>query len=149
MSSASEPLTDRQRWAQRAQWLVQVLGFVGLWAAADVLVRRFGWPVPSSVVGLLALTTVLLLGWLPTRHIEQGARWLLGDMLLFFIPPLMALVRHEELFGWLGLKLALAVGLGTLFVMGGVGWVVERVTRWEDGLPHRARGAASTERPTP
>ncbi len=122
---------------QAARWLLEVLFFVGVWAVADVLVRHLDWPVPSSVVGLLALTTVLLLGWLPTRHIERGARWLLGDMLLFFIPPLMALIRHQELFGWLGFKLAVAVVLGTLFVMGGVGWVVERVRRWEDGLSGR------------
>lgn len=122
---------------QAARWLLEVLFFVGVWAAADVVVRHLDWPVPSSVVGLLALTTVLLLGWLPTRHIERGARWLLGDMLLFFIPPLMALIRHQELFGWLGFKLAVAVVLGTLFVMGGVGWVVERVRRWEDGLSCR------------
>jgi len=126
---------------QAARWLLEVLFFVGVWAAADVVVRHLDWPVPSSVVGLLALTTVLLLGWLPTRHIERGARWLLGDMLLFFIPPLMALIRHQELFGWLGFKLAVAVVLGTLFVMGGVGWVVERVRRWEDGLSGRSATA--------
>lgn len=126
---------------QAARWLLEVLFFVGVWAAADVVVRHLDWPVPSSVVGLLALTTVLLLGWLPTRHIERGARWLLGDMLLFFIPPLMALIRHQELFGWLGFKLAVAVVLGTLFVMGGVGWVVERVRRWEDGLSGRPAAA--------
>lgn len=130
---------------QAARWLLEVLFFVGVWAAADVVVRHLDWPVPSSVVGLLALTTVLLLGWLPTRHIERGARWLLGDMLLFFIPPLMALIRHQELFGWLGFKLAVAVVLGTLFVMGGVGWVVERVRRWEDGLS--SRPAAAREGP--
>lgn len=131
---------------QAARWLLEVLFFVGVWAAADVVVRHLDWPVPSSVVGLLALTTVLLLGWLPTRHIERGARWLLGDMLLFFIPPLMALIRHQELFGWLGFKLAVAVVLGTLFVMGGVGWVVERVRRWEDGLSSRPAAAREGRR---
>ena len=131
---------------QAARWLLEVLFFVGVWAAADVVVRHLDWPVPSSVVGLLALTTVLLLGWLPTRHIERGARWLLGDMLLFFIPPLMALIRHQELFGWLGFKLAVAVVLGTLFVMGGVGWVVERVRRWEDGLSVRPAAAREGRR---
>jgi holin-like protein len=116
----------------RARWLVEVLSFVALWAAADLAVRTWHWPVPSGVVGLMALTAVLVMGWLPSRHIERGARWLLGDMLLFFIPPLMALIRHQELFGWMGVKLAIAVAAGTLFVMGGVGWVVERAIRWED-----------------
>jgi holin-like protein len=134
MSSAPAPLTTRQRWAQHARWLAEVLCFVGVWAAADLAVRTWHLPVPSGVVGLLALTAVMLLGWLPTRHIERGARWLLGDMLLFFIPPLMALIRHEELFGWMGLRLAVAVAVGTLIVTGGVGWVVEQVSRWEDRM---------------
>ena len=129
---ASSPPTST--WRSALRWLAEVLCFVGVWAAADLAVRTWHLPVPSGVVGLLALTAVMLLGWLPTRHIERGARWLLGDMLLFFIPPLMALIRHEELFGWMGLRLAVAVAVGTLIVMGGVGWVVEQVSRWEDRM---------------
>jgi len=130
---ASPTQPSRPALRDRLRWLAEVLSFVALWAVADLAVRTWGWPVPSGVVGLMALTAVLVMGWLPTRHIERGARWLLGDMLLFFIPPLMALIRHQELFGWMGVKLAIAVAVGTLFVMGGVGWVVERAIRWEDG----------------
>lgn len=131
-SSATPAAPAQPAWRARLRWLTEVGAFIGLWAAADLAVRTWSWSVPSGVVGLMALTAVLTLGWLPARHIERGARWLLGDMLLFFIPPLMALIRHQELFGWMGVKLAIAVAVGTLFVMGGVGWVVERAIRWED-----------------
>ena len=116
---------------------VEVLCFAALWWACDALVRAWHWPVPASVVGLLALTVVLLLGWLPAGQIERGARWLLGDMLLFVIPPLMAIVRHTDLFGWQGFKLAVAIVVGTLLVMWVVGWVVQRVITWEDRLHQR------------
>lgn len=65
--------------------------------------------------------------------IESGARLLLGEMLLFFTPPLMAVLNHPELLGWTGLKLAVIIVLGTLGVMLAVAAVVERAIRWESG----------------
>jgi holin-like protein len=64
--------------------------------------------------------------------VAQGAQALLADMLLLFIPPLMALVNHPELLGGLGARLSVAVVAGTLFVMGGVGLVVHRFIALED-----------------
>jgi holin-like protein len=112
--------------------LVQLLFFVAVWCGCDGLIRALHWPVPAGVLGLFLVTALLWVGWLRTRHIEQGARWLLGEMLLFFMPPMMALIQHHELMSGLGLRLVLAVTLGTLIVMGGVGWVVERAIRLED-----------------
>lgn len=111
--------------------LLEVALIVGTWWLADLAVKAWHLPVPAGVLGLLVLTALLLSGLLPHQRIAQGAQALLGDMLLLFIPPLMALVNHPELLSDLGLRLSVAVVVGTLFVMACVGWVVQQCVRLE------------------
>ncbi len=120
--------------------LMEIGLFVGMWWIADLAVSHWHLPVPAGVLGLLMMTTLLLSGVLPHQRVANGAQALLADMLLLFIPPLMALVNHPELLGGLGLRLSVAVVAGTLFVMGGVGLVVDRFIRLED---HWRREASS------
>lgn len=130
MSPASPPSLP----GRLLRLLTEILFFVAVWWAADRLVHALGWPLPGGVIGLLVVTALLLTGVIAPRRVEAGARWLLGEMLLFFVPPLMALIRHPELLSTMGLKLALAIVVGTLFVMGGVGLVVAWVIRMEDRM---------------
>jgi holin-like protein len=118
--------------------LTQAGFFVAVWWACDALAAAVHLPLPGGVVGLIVVTALMLAGWLPQGRIDAGARLLLGEMLLFFTPPLMAVLNHPELLGWTGLKLAAIIVLGTLGVMLAVGAVVERAILWEGG-----RGAAS------
>jgi len=73
--------------------LLQVLALVAVWWAADTAVRWTGLPIPGGVVGLFAVLALLLSGRLPLHRIDQGAHWLLADMLVFFIPAVVAMVR--------------------------------------------------------
>jgi holin-like protein len=109
----------------------QVAFFILVWLAADFIGRRFGGKIPASVLGMIAL--LLLLGWglIEPRHIERGAQLLLAEMLLFFVPAFVGLVNYSGLLGWQGVRLLLMVALGTVMVMAGTAWVVDRVFRWE------------------
>ena len=115
--------------------LTQAGFFVAVWWACDALAVALHLPLPGGVLGLVVVTALLLAGWLPEARIDSGARLLLGEMLLFFTPPLMAVLNHPELLGWTGLKLAAIIVLGTLVVMLAVAAVVERAIRWESGRP--------------
>lgn len=111
--------------------LTQVGFFMAVWWACDAVAAALHLALPGGVIGLVSVTALLLAGWLPEARIESGARLLLGEMLLFFTPPLMAVLNHPELLGWTGLKLAAVIVLGTLVVMLAVATVVERAIRWE------------------
>lgn len=113
--------------------LIQAGFFIAVWWACDALAAILHLPLPGGVLGLVVVTALLLAGWLPEARIDSGARLLLGEMLLFFTPPLMAVLNHPELLGWTGLKLAAIIVLGTLVVMLAVAAVVERAIRWESG----------------
>ena len=51
--------------------------------------------------------------------LRRGANWLLAEMLLFFIPAILAVLNHPEFWGWLGLKIlaVILVGTGTVMVV--------------------------------
>jgi len=69
------------------------------------------------------------LGWLSPRTFSGGARWLLAEMLLFFVPAAMILLDNRQMFGWLGLKLLAVVVGGTLLVMAATAMTVELLLR--------------------
>lgn len=113
--------------------ILQVLALVAVWWAADTAVRWAGLPIPGGVVGLFAVLALLLSGRLPLHRIDQGAHWLLADMLVFFIPAVVAMVRYQDLLRNEGLKLAAVIVLGNACVMLTTAVTVEWIARRRRG----------------
>lgn len=90
---------------------------MGFWAAGEGLVRITGLPVPGPVVGLFLALAALASGRLPVRSLRHGSDWLIAEMLLFFIPPMLSLLDYPQFLGLLGLKILAAILLGILAVM--------------------------------
>lgn len=109
--------------------LLQVLLLVLLCGACNWLVATWKLPLPGSVLALGLLLVSLSCGLLPAASIKRGADWLLGDMLLFFIPAVMAVSRHMELLRHDGLRIVAVILLGTLAVMASTALLVDLVFR--------------------
>ncbi len=120
----------------RATTALQVLAIATLWLACDAATRHWALPCPAGVLGLALLLAGLFTGAVPLRAAAAGAGVILGDMLLFFIPPLLAISKHGELFSPLGLKVALCMAVAALLVMAAVGTVVARLAAWERRRTH-------------
>jgi len=114
---------------RNSRWL-QVAVLTLLWLAADRLTRWSGLPLPGSVMGLFVLWALLETKVLSPMWFRRGAKGLLDHLLLFFVPAMLALVDHPELLSWIGVKLLLAVLIGTPLVMIGTAVVVELGFRW-------------------
>lgn len=113
------------------------IGFlVLLWALGAGVARFLGLPVPGGVLGLFALLALLATGGLRPGTLRKGARWLMAEMLLFFVPAVLALLDHREFLGLLGLKILAVIGVGTLSVMVSTALVLEACHRW--GARHAA-----------
>jgi len=124
------------RGAVRANRWLQALLIAAFWGGGEALVRLARVPLPGSIAGLLLLLALLAAGIVDVRDIERGAGLLLGEMMLFFVPAVVAVVDHPEWAGGLGLKLLAAIVVGTLAVMVVTGGVVElccRVIRSREG----------------
>ncbi|HVJ35383.1 MAG TPA: CidA/LrgA family protein [Terriglobia bacterium] len=101
-----------------------------LWIGCDWLSRRLHSPIPSGVLGLMLLLAALALGFIRSDWLRPGVGRLLGHMLLFFIPAMMAPLAHHELFGPIGLKILAVIVLSTVSVMLSTGLIVEACFRW-------------------
>ncbi|GIU45570.1 hypothetical protein TUM3794_36180 [Shewanella colwelliana] len=82
-------------------------------------------------MGLAALFLLLALNWLPERFVAVGATWLLGELLLFFIPPVVASIHYAPLLHQYGVSLMLTLVAGSACVLVSTGFVIDRVFRFE------------------
>jgi holin-like protein len=101
----------------RVSRLFQALLILMFWALGEGIVRVTGLTIPGAIVGLLIMLALLAGKWLRVRTVRRGAQWYLAEMLLFFVPAVLAVLDHPEFLGLLGLKILAVIVLGTLTVM--------------------------------
>lgn len=121
------------------QWLVtvaQIVFFVAIARLSDALVDWLALPVPGAIVGILLLFALLKLNVVKLRWIDKGADWLLAEMLLFFIPAAVGVIRYKSLVAHSGLRMAAVILISTVAVMACAGWIGEKLA-----ARHRRRTA--------
>ena len=117
-----------RRWLQRSR-LAQIVLIGVFWLAGEALRRLFALPVPGGILGLFLVLLLFATSRVDLADLRLGARWLLAEMLLFFIPAVPAVVDYPQLYGWVGLKVLLAIVVGTVIVMLVTGFVVDACFR--------------------
>ncbi|WP_410012560.1 CidA/LrgA family protein [Sodalis sp. C49] len=110
---------------------VQVGLYIGLFLIAQQLVARFHLPLPANVVGMFMLLALILSGIVPVAWVAAGARWLLAEMLLFFVPAVVAVINYTQLLMLDGWRIFVVIAISTVLVLGVTGLVVDRVYRFE------------------
>lgn len=134
--------SQRTGWLQRVQVPFQVALYIAFFLVAQELVDRFHLPLPANIVGMLLLLALIMLRVLPLGWVKAGSRWLLAEMLLFFIPAVVAVVNYSQLLRVEGWRIMLVIGLSTLLVLGATALVVDRVYRLEIWLAERKKRGA-------
>jgi len=114
----------------RSNSLPQIVIILTFWLAGEIIVRRTGLPIPGAIVGLFILLALLMSKRLNLRSVRRGAQWFLAEMLLFFVPAVLALLDHPEFLGLLGLKIFAVILLSTIIVMIVTGVVIDLCYRW-------------------
>jgi holin-like protein len=104
---------------------LQVGLVLAFWFAGQSLVRLIGLPVPGGVVGMLAVLLLFVTRWLSVLSMRRGAEWLIGDMVLFFVPAVLAVLDHRELLGVVGLKVLGVILCSTIAVLAVTGLTVD------------------------
>lgn len=111
--------------------VVQLCLYAGLFLLAQGLVSWCHLPIPANVVGLFLLLFLIFTRVLPIRLVQAGSRWLLAEMLLFFVPAVVAVINYPDLVIHEGWRILLVIMLSTLMVLGVTALVVDRVCRFE------------------
>jgi holin-like protein len=128
---------QRTGWLQRVQVPLQVALYIGFFLVAEQLVDWLHLPLPANIVGMLLLLALIMLRVLPLDWVKAGSRWLLAEMLLFFVPAVVAVVNYSQLLRVEGWRIMLVIGISTLLVLATTALVVDRVYRFEIWLAER------------
>ena len=110
-----------------------------IWLLADIAVRTLHLPLPANLTGMLLLLVCILLGGGQGPVVQCRARWLLAEMLLFFVPAVVAVVNYQELLLQEGWRIMVVLIVSTVLVLGTTALVVDRVYRLELKLARRSR----------
>lgn len=103
------------------QPLVKILlqiTFIGVvWGTADILKELFNLPMSSGIVGLFLMLGLLLTGVIKLNWINVGAKFILGELVLLFIPLMMSITQYQQLFFAQGWQLMITIVVSTALVM--------------------------------
>lgn len=105
----------------RGLYLVQIVIQIALlmlfWWVGSLFQRWLNLPISAGVVGLFLVLIGLLSGVFKLQWIKTGSDFILGELVLFFIPCVVGLMNYKTLFITEGWQLLSAVVLGTICVM--------------------------------
>ena len=137
-------LTDKR--IKKCYGGLQLLTQIGLFClfawGMELLSVYLSLPIPGSVLGLAILLLLMGLKLIPEKSVKLGAKWLTGELLLFFIPPVISIIKYENLFEQYSLPLVFTLVIGSACVLLGTGFVVDRVFRFETKMNTRRLNAA-------
>ena len=97
--------------------LAQILLLLAFWQAGEAIVGLTHLPIPGAIAGMLLVFALLASGRIGMASMKRGAEWFLGEMLLFFVPAVLAVLDHGEFIGIVGLKVLIVISAGTVMVM--------------------------------
>ncbi|RNB90439.1 CidA/LrgA family holin-like protein [Brevibacillus fluminis] len=112
----------------------QVLFFIVIAKLADAVVAWLHLPIPGAILGICTLFALLKLKVIRLDWIETGSKWLLSEMLLFFIPATVGIVNYKSLVMTSGLWIALTIICSTIIVMLCSGLIGQMITRRKERM---------------
>lgn len=135
-------IRNSQRVKNNLQTVVQVVALSMIWFLADFLVSTFHIPLPANLTGMLLLLTLVIMRVVKVDWLRKGATWLLAEMLLFFVPAVIAVVNYQELMQQQGLRIMAVLVISTIMVIAITAWTVDKMYRLELILARRKSNRA-------
>lgn len=108
---------------------IQVCALYALSSFGNLIVNLLHWPVPGSLIGLFILFGLLQLNIVKVRWIDLGAAWLIGELLLFFVPSAVGVVQYGQLVKTAGPRVLLVIACSTFLVMTVTGLMAHTMSR--------------------
>ncbi|MCZ4059525.1 CidA/LrgA family protein [Pantoea sp. LMR881] len=125
---------------QRFSLPLQLALYIGVFIACDHLVSWLQLPLPANIVGMLLMLVLIVTRIVPLSWVKAGSNWLLAEMLLFFIPAVVAVVNYGDLLRVEGWRICVVIAISTLLVLASTAWVVDRIYRYEVARAARKQG---------
>lgn len=105
--------------------IVQIAIIFLFLAIGEIVVWATGIPIPSSIIGMLCLTTALQLKAVKLRWVNAVAEFLTSNLGFFFIPAGVSLMHYFDILRSQWIPIVVASTASTLIVL------------WVTGLVHQ------------
>jgi holin-like protein len=96
-------------------------------ACGELIVALTDIPIPSSIIGMLLLTTALKFRVINLKHIERVADFLVSNLGFFFVPAGVGLMCCLDLIKGELLPITIATIVSTFIIIATTGWVHQYV----------------------
>lgn len=101
----------------------------GCLALGELVVYLTGVPLPSSIIGMLLLTTFLKLGWIKLQWVKGMSDFLVANLPFFFVPPGVALMLYFDIIAADFWPIVIASVVSTIVVLAVTGWVYQFIRK--------------------
>ncbi|ENV44605.1 CidA/LrgA family protein [Acinetobacter schindleri] len=110
-------MLNKTKWARIGLIIFQLLLLIAIWEIGALIQQWLDLPISGGLIGLFLVLAALLSGVFKLQWIKAGSSFILGDLVLLFVPCVVGVIKYKNLFLTQGWQLVLAVTLGTILVM--------------------------------
>ncbi|GLY08871.1 CidA/LrgA family protein [Pseudobacillus badius] len=114
---------------------VQVMLLCAFSLSMRQLVNVLHLKVPGSILGMFILFILLQTKVIRLEWIELGANWLLAELLLFFIPSAVGIIKYKEMLIDDGIYITVVIILSTAVVMACTGMTAKKIAERKGQRP--------------
>lgn len=111
------------------QLVVQISILTILFFIGQLISNTFHLRIPGSIIGMAILFFLLYFRIIKLEWINVGAKFLSAELLLFFIPSAVQIIKYPELFGLSGVEILIVIMASTMVVMSATGLTAEYLYR--------------------
>ena len=122
-----------------AQVVLQLSLLIFIWWISSLIQHALNLPVSAGVIGLLLVFMALLSGLFKLQWIKTGSDFILGELVLLFIPCVVGIIKYKDLLLTQGWQLILSVVIGTFCVMLATAYSVYFGFKLEARLKHKSQ----------
>ncbi len=109
-----------------------ILQVAALMAFSMFMNQVTGWlhlPVPGSIVGIVVIFILLETHIIRLEWIDIGAKWLLAELLLLFVPAAVGVMKYIPMLQTDGIRILIVVLISTFTVMVSTGLMANRISK--------------------
>ena len=91
-------------------------------ALGELVVKITGWPIPSSIIGMILLTVSLKVGVVKISQVERLSDFLTHNLGFFFVPAGVGLMNCLGIISDQWLPIVVASVVSTVVIIAVTGW---------------------------
>jgi len=111
---------------------VQVAALMAFSLLMNKLAGLLHLPIPGSILGIIVVFILLETGIIRLEWIELGANWLLAELLLFFIPAAVGIMKYIPMMENDGVRILIVVVFSTFIVMASSGLLASLIAKQKE-----------------